>query len=68
MVRLPDQAAVNLDVIPLGIGLRTQFNDGLAVDCHASLDHQRFGFAARGDARSGQNLLETLFRHYSAGS
>src|ERR1700733_1455748 len=65
MLGLLDQAAVNLNVIVVGIGLRTQLNDGLAVNGHPSLDDQQFGFTARSDARRSENLLETLFRHYS---
>ena len=63
MLGLLDEAAVHLDVVVVGIGFGTKLDDGLAVDRYPAFDDQQFGFAARRDARGGEDLLKTFFGH-----
>src|SRR4029079_1616483 len=59
------QASIDLDVVSLDVGLGTQLSHGLSVHRHATFDDQLFGLAPAGDTRLRQDLLETLFRHFS---
>ena len=54
---LADQLAVDLDVVALRVGFGTEFDDGLAIDGDAAFEDERFGLAAGGDARGGEDFL-----------
>jgi hypothetical protein len=55
-----EELAVDADVVAGGVGFGAEFSDGLAVDLDASGGDQLFGFAARGDAGSGDDFLQSL--------
>jgi hypothetical protein len=59
-LREMDPLPVDADVVAIGVGFGAQFEDGRAVDRHASVRDERFGRAPGGDARRGEDLLKAV--------
>ena len=56
-----NQPAGNFNVVTRQIGLRAKFGDGATVYRNEAGSHHFFGTTPRGEARAGDNFLETLF-------
>ena len=65
--RLPQPLSVEANVIFRGVRPRPELGDDRAVDADAPPANQRFGRAARGDARFREDLLQTLRGHLAPG-
>jgi hypothetical protein len=63
-----DAAAVDADVVPIGIGFRAELAHHGAVHADTALAHQVFRRASRADAGGGENFLKTVRHGPPAGS